>query len=102
NALVVVEVPRVHRRAGAMRNVLKTDTPAIQLARRIPQNRVQPEQRSQRPVAITRVTGRLVQARKEQSGERVGLRGFALFGVTSTGVPPEAAPERIVPEIAAA
>ncbi len=99
--MVVIEVARADDGAGAVRDVLEANAPAVQVTARVIENGVQPQQCPQRPIAIATVAGRSVQPRKEQSGKRVGLSWLALLAVASAGVPPEATPEGRVPQTGA-
>src|SRR5260370_31732930 len=62
------------------------------------QDRVEPEQRAQRPVAITRVVGDCIESRKEQGCQRIGLGRLSFLAVTAASVPPEASAEGRVPQ----
>ena len=101
DALVVVEIARVDCGARVVRKVGVGNAPAIQVAVRVPQDRVQPHQTAQRPVAIGRVASCVIQTGKEQRRERVCLGGLALLGVAAAGVPPEPAAKRVIPHTTA-
>src|SRR5579864_7932307 len=101
NALVVVEVARVNGGASLVLQVGVGNAPAIELPARIPQDRVEPQQAAQRPLAVGAIACRIVESAKKQGRQRVRLGGLAFFGVAAARVPPEPAAKGVVPQAAA-